>query len=92
MAYINVRNTKGTADDKPLPGYSSWLDFWEKKRGVRALKCEGMPCARKPDLGGHVIKDGEGGRVYILPICNEHNNKPESETYRAWENDLILVS
>jgi hypothetical protein len=91
MAYITVRNKKGTADDKPPAGFSSWLDFWEKKRGVRAMKCEGMPCTGKAEVGGHVLKAEEGGKDHILPLCYEHNNKPESETYRAWENDLIPV-
>jgi hypothetical protein len=91
MAFIDVKNKKGTANNPPPSGYTSWLDFWEKKKGTKATKCEAMSCTGKADVGGHVIKSGEGGKEYILPICYDHNNKPETEVYKAWENDLVAV-
>ena len=92
MSYIDVKNKKGTADNNPTAGYTSWLDFWEKKKGKKATKCEAMSCSGNPDVGGHVIKSGEGGKEYILPLCSSHNNKPEDEVFKAWENDLVPVT
>lgn len=91
MSYIDVKNKKGTAN-KDLPiGYSSWLDFWEKKKGKKADACEVLGCKSNPDVGGHVIKSGEGGKEYILPMCYSCNNKPEGEVFKAWESDLVPV-
>lgn len=92
MAFIEVKNKKGTSGNNPPSGYSSWLDFWEKKKGIKATKCEVMSCGGKPDLGGHVIKAGEGGKEYILPMCYGCNNKPENEIFKAWEGDLVPVT
>jgi len=92
MSYIEVKNKNGTADKIPSTGYTSWLDFWEKKKGKKAATCEAMSCSGKPDVGGHVIKSGEGRKEYILPICYNHNNKPDGEIYKAWETDLVSVS
>ena len=55
MASIEVKNKKGTADKTPPSGYSSWLDFWEKKKGKKATTCEVLGCDGSPDLGGHLI-------------------------------------
>ncbi|RLD42180.1 MAG: hypothetical protein DRJ07_16140 [Bacteroidetes bacterium] len=91
MGFIDVKNKKGTADKNSPVEYSSWLDFWEKKKGKKASTCEAMRCNGKPDVGGHVIKSGEGGKEYILPLCYSHNNKPEDEVFKAWEDDLVSV-
>ena len=91
MSFIEVKNKKGTADKTPPAGYSSWLDFWEKKKGKTATECEVFGCQGNPDLGGHVIKAGEGSKVYILPMCSACNNKPEDEVFKAWEGDLVSV-
>jgi len=92
MSYIKVKNKNGTADKNPPAGYTSWLDFWEKKKGKKATTCEALSCDRNADVGGHIIKSGEGGKEYILPICYSHNNKPDNEEYQAWENDLVPVA
>ncbi|MBN1398797.1 MAG: hypothetical protein JXA06_12265 [Bacteroidetes bacterium] len=91
MPFIKIRNKKGTANKFPPPGYTSWLDFWEKKKGMGATKCEVMLCAKKPDVGGHVIKVGGGKEEYILPMCYGCNNKPEDEVFKAWDSDLVAV-
>ena len=91
MAFIDVRNKRGTADKVPPAGYVSWLDFWEKKKGRKANQCEVMFCKGPPDVGGHVIKSGEGNKEYILPMCHSCNNKPEDETFKAWKTDLVPV-
>ena len=91
MSFIDVKNKKGTADKNPPAGYSSWLEFWEKKKQKKATECEVMLCKGTPDLGGHVIKAGEGSKEYILPMCYSCNNKPENEVFKAWESDLVSV-
>ena len=92
MSYIKVKNKNGTADKNPPAGYTSWLKFWENKKGKKATTCEALSCNGNADVGGHVIKSGEGGKEYILPICYNHNNKPDKEEYQAWENDLVPVA
>lgn len=92
MSFIDVKNKNGTADKTPPSGYSSWLDFWEKNKKQQASKCEVLLCKGKADVGGHVIKSGEGGKEYILPICYACNNKPEDEIFKARETDLVPVS
>ena len=92
MSFIEVKNKKGTVEKDPPSGYSSWLDFWEKKKSKKATTCEVLGCSGNPDLGGHVIKVGEGGKEYILPICYSCNNKPEDEVFKAWESDLVSVT
>lgn len=91
MAVIKVKNKKGTSDKTPPDGYGSWLDFWEKKKGKKATQCEAWQCSGKPDVGGHVIKSGEGNTEYILPLCYDCNNKPEGEEFEAWDTDLVPV-
>lgn len=91
MSYIDVKNKNGTADKNPPTGYSSWLDFWEKKKSKKADICEVKNCNGNPDVGGHVIKSGESGKEYILPMCYSCNNRPDGEIFQAWEGDLVSV-
>jgi len=91
MPFIEVKNKKGTADKHTPLGYSSWLDFWEKKNRKKATKCEVLGCGAKVEVGGHVIKVGEGSKEYILPMCCKCNNKPDNETFKAWDMDLVPV-
>lgn len=91
VATIKVKNKNGTGDKNPPSGYTSWLDFWERKKGKKADQCENMSCSGNPDVGGHVIKSGEGGKEYILPLCYSCNNKPDGEEFDAWDTDLISV-
>jgi len=92
MSFIGVKNKKGTAGNTSPTGYSSWLDFWEKEKGTKATTCEVKSCDGKPDLGGHVIKSGLGGKEYILPMCYSCNNKPDNEVFKAWDTDLVPVA
>lgn len=92
MRYIDLKNKKNTAQKTPPPDYSSWLDFWQKKKGKVAIDCEVMNCEKKADVGGHVIKSGYGPTEYILPMCYTCNNKPENEEFKGWESDLVKVS
>lgn len=92
MKFIDVKNKNGTSGKTPPSGYSSWLDFWESKMGKKASKCEVLLCKGDADVGGHVIKSGEGGKEHILPLCYSCNNKPDGEVFKAWESDLVPVS
>jgi len=91
MGFIEVQNKRGTSGRNPAGAYDSWLDFWERAKGRRAMICEVTSCGGKPDVGGHVVKAGEGGTEYILPMCHACNSKPADEVFRAWEMDLIPV-
>ena len=91
MSFIKLKNKNGTAKKKPPSGCSSWLAFWEKEKGQEATTCEVLGCSGDPDVGGHVIKSGEGGKEYILPMCYDCNNKPDGEEFEGWESDLVSV-
>ena len=92
MAYIEVKNKNGTANKKSPSGYSSWLDFWEKTKNKKATTCEALGCNGTPDVGAHVIKNGLGGKEFILPLCYSCNNQADTHIFKAWENDLIPVN
>ena len=92
MGSIKVKNKVGTADNPPPSGCSSWLDFWEQEKGKKATECEVLGCSGTPDVGGHVIKSGEGSKEYILPLCSACNNKPDGEEFMVWEADLVPVT
>lgn len=89
MEFIKIKNAKGTADKTPPTGHKNWLDFWERKRGKKTTRCEVLLCNGSPDLGGHVIKAGAGGKEYILPMCYSCNNK--DDVFEAWDSDLVSV-
>ncbi|WP_340621371.1 hypothetical protein [Xenorhabdus siamensis] len=86
MSYIKVKNNKN-----PPTGYNSWLDFWENKKGKKAEECESRRCSGSADIGGHVIRSGDGNREYILPLCSSCNNTSNTDEFEAWDADLIPV-
>jgi hypothetical protein len=92
MTYVEVKNVKGTANNQPPDGYSSWLDFWEKKKGMKADSCKVFDCSGSPDVGGHVIKVNEGSTEYILPMCYSCNNESEDEIFNVLDSDLVPVA
>lgn len=91
MPFIKIKNKKNTAEKTPPTGYDSWIEFWERGKAKKATTCEVLGCGGDPDVGGHVIKSGEGGKEYILPLCYSCNNKPDGEEFEAWESDLVSV-
>lgn len=91
MPFIEVKNKNNTSNKIPPSGYSSWLDFWEKSKGKNASKCEVLACKGKADVGGHVIKTGEGNKEYILPLCYTCNNQSDETTFTVWDADLVSV-
>ncbi len=92
MAYIKIRNNSNTSEKGPSSGYISWLDFWENMKDKQATKCEVNSCSGKSELGGHVIKEGTGGKEYILPMCYKCNNKPDGEAFEVWDENLVPVN
>jgi hypothetical protein len=56
-----VKNVNGTSSNASLPkGYSSWIDFWEKKIGRRANLCQKVSCYSSATDGAHVQVEGYG--------------------------------
>jgi len=91
VGFIDVKNKKGTGEHPPPAGCTSWLGFWEREKGKKAVGCEVLHCGGPADVGGHVVKAGEGPKEYILPMCDACNGKPEHEVFKAWESDLVAV-
>ena len=91
MAFVKVKNKKGTGNNPPPSGYTSWLAYWESKKG-KGKGCEVLGCSGSADVGGHVIKSGDGPKEYILPLCSSCNNKSETVEFEAWDGDLVPVT
>ena len=72
MAQYYVRNLR--EGSRPAPaGYSSWLDYWEKKTGLQANYCHRHLCNRKATEGAHVQLVNGGDEWYIVPLCHPCN-------------------
>ena len=89
MSFVEIKNKRNTSDKKPPNGYTSWLNFWEMKKDLKATSCLVTGCGGKAEVGGHVIKSGP--KEYILPICKSCNNKPDGEIFQTWDTDLVPV-
>lgn len=69
-----VTNVIGSSSKAVLPyGYSSWIDYWEKKTGRIATYCHCIGCLQKATDGAHVYVAGYGYNWYIVPLCHAHN-------------------
>lgn len=72
MAHYFVHNL--SEGSRPVPaGYSSWLDFWEKKTGLKADSCHRLGCYAKATDGAHVQLVNGGDEWYIVPLCHSCN-------------------
>lgn len=56
-------------------GYSSWLDYWEKKAGIKASACHRIGCNQPATDGAHVQLEKGGDEWYIVPLCHECNTQ-----------------
>ena len=92
MSLIKLKNKKGTSNKNPPSNCSSWLDFWEKQKDQKVTTCQVHNCNGNSDVGGHVIKTGEGSKEYILPMCYRCNNKPDGEVFEGSDSDLVSVT
>lgn len=85
---VKVKNVEGHY--KVPTGYSSWLNYWERKMNKTAADCQKNGCDEKEDLvGGHVHKVGDEDTVYLVPICQEHNHYTFTDEYEV-PGDMLL--
>ncbi|MDD4520067.1 MAG: hypothetical protein PHI50_04220 [Alphaproteobacteria bacterium] len=87
----SVKNLNGTSNRQVPSGYSSWLDFWEKKAGKKARECSA--CTSRSNLvGAHVMKAySSDDKWYIVPLCSSCNNKSSTEIFSVYE-ELVPVN
>ena len=87
---VKVKNLNGTSDNKVPYGYSSWLDYWEKKTGKKAGECG--HCRERASVGAHVQKADSFDRSwYIVPLCHGCNQRPSTEEFMVYE-ELVSVN
>lgn len=72
MAQYYVKNLRSGERSTPA-GYSSWLDYWEKKTGQKANLCHRIDCYSKATDGAHVQIVNGGDEWYIVPLCHSCN-------------------
>lgn len=89
---IKVKNLQGTSDNSVPSGYSSWLDFWEKKTGRKADKCSNTECYSKASVGAHVIKLDGTKEWYIVSLCDNCNNYHNEDDFFVNDYDLVKVN
>jgi hypothetical protein len=91
MSYI-VKNVNGSSKRATLPtGYSSWIDFWEKKSGKIARTCKRIFCEEPATDGTHVQVEGHGNYWYIVPLCHA-DNMSSSDVSFTIEGPLVPVN
>ena len=74
MAQYYVRNLR--QGGSPIPaGYSSWLDYWEKRTGLPAGTCHRIGCYKTATDGAHVQIVNGGNEWYIVPLCHSCNTQ-----------------
>ena len=85
-----VKNVQGHYN---IPaGYSSWLNYWERKMKKTAEVCQKDKCNEKENLeGGHVHIVGDEETVYLVPICYEHNLYTFTDEYEVPKDMLLKV-
>lgn len=91
MSYIKIILISSTAEDRVEPGGINWLDFWEKRKGKSSTHCRSYPCYKAPAGARLVERTDQPGKVYLLPLCEEHILMPEGTVLSAWESDLELI-
>jgi len=79
MAKYTISNINGDSKTAVLPsGYTSWIDFWEKKTGQKRGLCKHTTCFSAATDGAHVNVAGHGNYWYIVPLCHKHNESTDS--------------
>jgi hypothetical protein len=78
-----VENVKGSSNEMLPHGYSSWIEYWEKRSYRKAQKCSRIDCNQTKNIeGAHVYIIGENvEKEYITPLCREHNNPNVTEEF-----------
>lgn len=93
----NIHNTSKKRYSKSYPkGYSSWIDYWEKKciDSRLLLNCANIDCENPYKVGAHVIKEiSENDRNwYIVPLCKTCNHPDNDKYFKVNERFLVPVS
>lgn len=72
---MKYKNIKGTSGRTPPAGYTSWLDYYMKKNGLRSTpSCARLYCGETADVGAHVKKVNScDNSWYIVPLCTGCN-------------------
>jgi hypothetical protein len=84
-----VKNVNGSSRWPAPSGYTSWLDYWEKKSGKSVSICGAENCSKRNLVGAHVQKVyGTDKKYYITPLCSSCNQRTD-EFDVVW--DLIPV-
>lgn len=90
-------NVEGSSGDHPtdVARRESWRRFWEIATGLAARACTAAGSANvncnAPIYGGHVVapgapvqpQPGANHVVFIVPICNAHNNRTNTNVMTA---------
>ena len=88
-----VKNLNGTSDNHPPIGYSSWKEWWEKKKGRSFNYCSCKECTNKAIVGAHVQKAYDTDRKwYIVPLCTECNVSKKNMVFEVSDFDLEPVN
>ena len=86
---IQVKNVPGSSRFTAPLGFSSWLEYWEKKTGTKKGICGANDCSNKDLVGAHVQKVNSGDKKwYITPLCKTCNQRTD-EFNVFW--DLVPV-
>ena len=73
-----VKNVSGSSRFDAPAGYSSWLDYWEKKTGTTKSICGASNCNNKDLVGAHVQKVNSTDKSwYITPLCKACNQRTD---------------
>ena len=88
---VLVRNVLGSSSSVPPVG-SSWSEFWAIKKGRPfPTYCAAQGCYNRAEVGAHVKIYGDmSGKIYIVPLCYNHNND-HSATFYVDTDMLVLV-
>lgn len=87
-----VKNIKGSSDNNPPSGYSSWREYWEVNKKRKFSFCSCTTCSKDAEVGGHVKKVYGSNEWYIVPICTRHNNFSYTDSYEVKDEDLLRVN
>lgn len=87
-----VKNIRGSSDNNPPKGYSSWKEYWEDKKHRKFSGCSCITCPRMAEVGGHVKKVYGSGEWYIVPICSKHNSPSYTDSFEVRDDDLLRVN
>ena len=91
MSIVKVKNRKRTSNNKLPEGCSSWKEYWKDNKEYWPSKCCVKDCKNEAEVGAHVYKTGESGIVYIIPMCNEHNNPNNEDVMPIDEKYLVEI-